>query len=127
MRVESIDGHHRLGCWSDSLGLSCSLLTCRLVQNYGIQVDVSKQQLLRKSREALLFSHFCVLYDCPCHAWSLFLYHYYVRAFLCPMVQVDYKTRCRSLNLGPTAFRSVYPVETSTSLYNLYLLSQYHF
>ena len=41
------------------------------------------------------------------------------------MVQVGYTTRCQSLwdkhNLGPAALSCVYPVETSTSLYNLYM------
>ena len=45
------------------------------------------------------------------------------------MVQVGYTTRCRSLwdkhNLGPAALGSVYPVETSTSLYNLYFHHQH--
>ena len=41
------------------------------------------------------------------------------------MVQVCYTTRCWSLrdkhNFGPATLGCVYPVETSTSLYNLYL------
>ena len=40
------------------------------------------------------------------------------------MVQVGYTTRfglCGIHNLGPVALGCVYPVETSTSLYNLYI------
>ena len=56
--------------------------------------------------------------NCP-----LFIPCYYVSALLCPMVQVGQLgvSPYSIHNLGPVALGGVYPIETSTSLYNLYV------
>ena len=96
-----------------------------------LKVDVnSSSRWADLSRQ---FSHqFSRQFSGTARACLLSLYRCYVRTLICPMVQVGYTmdnvVRVLDLygihNLGPAALGSVYPVGTSTSLYNLYVTSR---